>query len=49
MKTTLFAAANTDLRIQKVINGTAIKMKTQQQHGCSFINAINEFIATGTN
>jgi glutamyl-tRNA reductase len=45
----IFAAANTDLRIQKVINGTAIKMKTQQQHGCSFINAINEFIATGTN
>jgi len=45
----VFAPANTDQRIQKVISGTAVKMKTQQQHGCSFINAINEFIATGTN
>jgi len=40
---------NTDLKIQKVINGMAIKMRNQNQGGCSYINAINEFIATGTN
>jgi glutamyl-tRNA reductase len=36
-------------KIQKVINGMAVKMRTQNQHGCNYIAAINEFIATGTN
>jgi glutamyl-tRNA reductase len=41
--------SSTDLTIQKVINGMAIKMKNQNQCGCQYIEAINEFIATGTN
>jgi glutamyl-tRNA reductase len=32
-------------RIQRVINGTAFKMKEQNQCGCYYIQAINEFIA----
>lgn len=36
-------------QIQKVINGMAVKMRTQNQRGCYYIEAINEFIATGTN
>lgn len=39
----------TDDRIQKVINGMAIKMRVQNQRGCNFIEAINEYIATSTN
>jgi glutamyl-tRNA reductase len=42
-------ATNTELKIQKVVNGMAVKMRSQNQHGCSYIDAINEFIATGTN
>ncbi len=42
-------ATNTETRIQKVVNGMAIKMRHQNQPGCSYIDAINEFIATGTN
>ena len=40
---------NTDKKIQRVINGMASKMKLQDQKGCQYIEAINEFIATGTN
>jgi glutamyl-tRNA reductase len=39
---------DTDIKIQKVINGMAVKMRTQNQCGCNYIEAINEFIATGT-
>ncbi len=35
-------------RIQKVINGMAVKMKKHNRQGCSYIEAINEYIATGT-
>ena len=42
-------AGNTDIRIQRVINGMASKMRTSNQKGCQYIEAINEFIATGTN
>ena len=38
----------TDQKIQRVINGMASKMKTINQKGCYYIEAINEFIATGT-
>ena len=38
----------TDQKIQRVINGMAFKMKTVNQKGCHYIEAINEFIATGT-
>lgn len=37
------------VKIQKVINGMAVKMREQNQQGCYFIEAINEYIATGTN
>jgi glutamyl-tRNA reductase len=41
--------AHTEEKIQRVINGMAYKMKGQNQKGCQYIEAINEFIATGTN
>jgi len=37
-----------DQKIQRVINGMASKMKTVNQKGCHYIEAINEFIATGS-
>ncbi len=40
---------STDEKIQRVINGMATKMKVKNQQGCHYIEAINEFIATGTN
>ena len=40
---------NPDEKIQRVINGMASKMKEQNQRGCQYIEAINEFIATGSN
>jgi glutamyl-tRNA reductase len=39
---------STDQKIQRVINGMAHKMKTENQRGCYYIEAINEFIATGS-
>jgi glutamyl-tRNA reductase len=45
----VITATNTETKIQKVVNGMAIKMRSQNQRGCSYIDAINEFIATGTN
>lgn len=36
------------VKIQKVINGMAVKMREQNQQGCYYIEAINEYIATGT-
>lgn len=42
-------ATHTDEKIQRVINGMAFKMKEKNQKGCHCIEAINEFIATGTN
>jgi glutamyl-tRNA reductase len=43
------SSVNTDVRIQRVINGMASKMRASNQKGCQYIEAINEFIATGTN
>ncbi len=42
-------AAHAEEKIQRVLNGMAYKMKGQNQKGCHYIEAINEFIATGTN
>ena len=42
-------STHTDEKIQRVINGFASKMKEHNQKGCHYIEAINEFIATGTN
>jgi len=38
-----------EARIQKVINVMAVKMRSQNQRGCHYIEAINDFMATGTN
>lgn len=38
-----------DEKIQKVINGMAVKMRSHNQGGCNYIEAINEFMAPGTN
>jgi glutamyl-tRNA reductase len=43
------ASAKDPVRIQKVINGMAVKIREQNRQGCHFIEAINEYIATGTN
>lgn len=40
---------NKQAEIQKVINVMAVKMREQNQQGCYYIEAINEYIATGTN
>jgi glutamyl-tRNA reductase len=45
----LYNSTHTEEKIQRVINGMAFKMKEQNQKGCHYIEAINEFIATGTN
>lgn len=45
----LTAQQNAEDKIQKVLNGLAIKMRSHNQHGCHYIEAINEYIATGTN
>jgi len=37
-----------DEKIQRVLNGMASKMREQNQKGCYYIEAINEFIATGS-
>ncbi len=36
-------------KIQKVINGMAVKMRTQNQHGCHYLEALNDFITTPSN
>jgi glutamyl-tRNA reductase len=40
-----FADRDADERIQRVINGMASRIRTQNQGGCHYIEAINEFIA----
>ncbi len=40
-----FAENNPDEKIQRVINGMASKIRLQNQGGCHYIEAINEFIA----
>ena len=45
-KTSITSPGNdTEEKIQKVINGMALKMRYQNQRGCSYIEAINEYIA----
>ncbi len=36
-------------QIQKVINGMAVKMRRQNNRGCHYIEAINEFMSRGVN
>ena len=41
--------ADADKRIQRVINGMATKLRSQNNKGCHYLEAINEFIAAGPN
>jgi glutamyl-tRNA reductase len=41
------STVHTDQQIQRVINGMATKMRQHNQGGCNYIEAINEYIATG--
>lgn len=38
-----------EYRIQKVINGMALKLKAKNQKGCNYIEAINDFITPASN
>lgn len=38
-----------EIRIQKIITTMAVKMRQQDQRGCQYIQAINDFMATGSN
>lgn len=40
--------SNKNGTIQKVINGMAVKMRQNNPQGCCYLEAINEYIATGT-
>lgn len=44
-----FAAEKPEARIQKVITTMAVKMRHQNQRGCQYIEAINDFMAPGAN
>ncbi len=46
---TALRTGDADKKIQRVINGMANKMRIQNNKGCHYIEAINEFIATGPN
>jgi glutamyl-tRNA reductase len=43
---TTFAGNDPDEKIQRVVNGMASKIRLQNQGGCNYIEAINEFIAS---
>lgn len=47
--TTTSVIKNKEEKIQKVINCMAVKMRRQNQQGCYYIEALNEYIATATN
>lgn len=36
-------------RIQKIINGMAVRMREENRQGCHYIEAINEYMGTGLN
>jgi glutamyl-tRNA reductase len=41
----VLSGSHTEQKIQKVINGMALKMRSHNQRGCHYIEAINEYIA----
>lgn len=51
MKTKLkeIDSTHADEKIQRVINGMASKMRLRNEHGCHYIEAINEYLAPGSN
>ncbi|RYG05578.1 MAG: glutamyl-tRNA reductase [Chitinophagaceae bacterium] len=40
---------NSDEKIQQVINSMALKMRSQDLHGCQYIEAVSDFISRGKN
>lgn len=46
VSTTNFTGSDPDEKIQRVVNGMASKIRLQNQGGCNYIEAINEFIAS---
>jgi glutamyl-tRNA reductase len=36
-------------KIQKVINGMALKLRKKNERGCHFIEAINEYLTVAVN
>ncbi|RYZ34755.1 MAG: glutamyl-tRNA reductase, partial [Sphingobacteriales bacterium] len=40
---------NPDEKIQQVINSMALKMRSQNLHGCQYIEAVHDFISRGKN
>ncbi|HKP31640.1 MAG TPA: glutamyl-tRNA reductase [Chitinophagaceae bacterium] len=51
MKTKLkeINSTHAEEKIQRVINGMASKMRLRNEHGCHYIEAINEYLAPGSN
>lgn len=47
--TSFCGSEDSAMRIQKVLNTMANKMRTRNERGCHYLEAINEFIAIGTN
>lgn len=47
--TSLCGSEDSAMKIQKVLNTMATKMRTRNERGCHYLEAINEFIAIGTN
>lgn len=47
--TSFCGSEDSAIRIQKVLNTMANKMRTRNERGCHYLEAINEFIAIGTN
>ena len=45
MKNSITPVNKNEEKIQKVINGLAVKMKEQNQQGCYYLEALNEYIA----
>ena len=45
MKNSLTPVFKNEEKIRKVINGLAVKMKEQNQQGCYYLEALNEYIA----
>jgi glutamyl-tRNA reductase len=44
-----FCEKTAEEKIQKAINGMAVKMRTHNQRGCQWIEAMNDFISTASN
>ncbi len=48
-KATITCTKSLDIKIQRVLNETAGKIKIKNQRGCQYIAALNDFISAGVN